>query len=523
MSVIAQILDRAAGPATFANLVLGLSLGLLEPVTAASYTFPQVDDSWITRSLEASTVRIFRNDGAADHDGSGFLIDGQSGLIVSADHVIQSNRTVWVAFANSENRYRAHILKPDSIDTKVGAFDFAVLQLDQSPDGSNIVEYEGASVLEIQFDRIDTEHKHRVTGFGRRGKAPEQGEGIPQQREDCTYAIRATAIQGDSGSPVLTHEGLVDGLAVKGAESGASTTGMAETLVLPLACVRERILAFVPDADSAAILKILGSGNHLKLRNAFQPPANIRRSWCSNLRLAKALTGWIAEHRKNTRLPALVDKQYLDEVTRILNDRRLGSWLTVEFTQSNATSKRAAADFLQKFGDSLQDSGATSDAVKAYAQARELYVAYAASLLPETWSASAGATADGLEIAKAYKSAADTAIKFGNITKNEADFGAATSLAAAAAYHAPNGALKASSLAALGSASHAEGDLALAVSAYQQAVDQGAKAVWTKHELRKSTNQLIGTGTEVVKSVNVEYLGRQADSVFRRSIRPHIM
>jgi hypothetical protein len=86
--------------------------------------------------------------------------------------------------------------------------------------------------------------------------------------------------------------------------------------------------------------------------------------------------------------------------------------------------------------------------------------------VPDSWSAAEGATAEGLEIAKAYKAAADSTTKFAKITQNEAAFKVADPWLRPA----PNGALKSSSWAALGSASQATGETAIAAPAFQAAV-----------------------------------------------------
>jgi outer membrane protein OmpA-like peptidoglycan-associated protein len=304
-----------AGLAGFTSVILTLSAPV-GPATAISFSFPQVDDSAAMRALAVSTVRIFRSEKAASQDGSGFVIDSEEGLIVSAAHVVRDiNGPVWVAFPDSGNRYRASVLKPDSSSAGEGAApDFAVLKLDQPQ--------EGASALEIQLEEINDEQMHRVTGFGRANKAPLPAAAMASKQGDCKYVIRVPTLHGDSGSAVLTPEGLVDGIAVEGAESGG-TNSMAETLVLPLACVRDRILAVIPDGESAEILKIFGSGDDLALRNAFQPSANVRRRF-SNLRLAKALSGWIAERNRNRQLLPLVDGQHMPQVMKIIVDRRLG-------------------------------------------------------------------------------------------------------------------------------------------------------------------------------------------------------
>jgi hypothetical protein len=112
------------------------------------------------------------------------------------------------------------VLKPDSSGAGDGAaLDFTVLKLDRPQDG--------ASALEIQLDSINAEQKHRVTGFGRANKAPVPAEVTVSSQGDCSYVARVPTLHGDSGSPVLTTEGLVDGIAVEGAPS------MAETLVPP--------------------------------------------------------------------------------------------------------------------------------------------------------------------------------------------------------------------------------------------------------------------------------------------------
>jgi hypothetical protein len=200
----------------------------------------------------------------------------------------------------------------------------------------------------------------------------------------------------------------------------------------------------------------------------------------------------------------------LEQVTRIINDRRLGRTLANEFVAAVSWSKRAGADLFQNLGDSLRESGSRTDAAKAYARAMQDYVEYAASLLPDSWTAAAGATADGLEIAKAYKAAADSTTKLAEITRNEAAYKEATSLAAAAVYHAPNGALKASSWAALGSASQATGDLAIAASAFRAAVEQGSTALWTKDARSYSAARL---GNRQHADLSTEYLAQQADEV----------
>lgn len=462
------------------------------------------------RLLAASTVRIFRSETSAPQDGSGFVIDSHEGLIVTASHVIEGvNGPVWVAFPHSDDRHRAAVLKRDSADADGSPTpDFAVLKLDQPE--------EGLGALEVQLDVIDDQQMHSISGFGRDSQAPLPATGIASKRTDCSYVIRIPTLHGDSGSAVLTDEGLVDGVAVEGAESGG-TSSMAETLVLPIACVRDRILAFVPDSDSAEILRILGSGNESKLLNAFQPSMSTVGRF-SNLRLAKALLGWIAEHKKNQQLPPLVDRQHIAQVMPIIIERRLGYDLATDFTYVESQSKFAAADFFQNFGDSLRTSGSLADAVKAYTQARTLYIDSIGSRSSVNPVAYNGTAIIDFETAKAYKGAADSATKSAQISGIDEAFGQAKSFAAAAVLFAPSGAMKASSWAALGSASQATGEHAIAASAFQAALNEGSTALWTKKALAYSSTQL---GSRQPVDLNADYLKRLANEVSQGS-RTHL-
>ncbi|MDQ0391467.1 S1 family peptidase [Labrys monachus] len=471
-----------------------------EAARADSFTFPQIDETTMTRELSQSSVRIFRTSDASAQDGSGFVVDSEAGLIVSAAHVVRGARdAVWVSFANSSDLYKAIVLLPKAAATGTDDQpDIAVLKLEHPESASG--------AFEVQFDTIDVEHEHRVTGFGRDSPSPLEATGKPGRQSDCNFVIRSPTLHGDSGSAVLTDEGLVDGIAVEGRESGG-TSSMAETVVLPMSCVRDVILPFIPDQDTEKILDIFRSGDARALRNAFQPPVVPPRG-VNNLRLAKALIWGIAERRKNGQFPVLADPQRMLAVMPIIVERRLGYTLLRDFTLASSTSKFAAGDAFQILGDTLRVAGSKQDAAQAYTEARNLYWSYAASLVPNSWSAIDGKVDGSLDVAKAYKAAADSMTKRGNLTKNEDDYRQAATLAAAAIFHAPDGPLKASSWATLGSASQAAGDVSVAAPAYDAAIKEGVSTLWAKNGLKDSRDQL---GTKPALDLDAGFLANRAN------------
>jgi tetratricopeptide (TPR) repeat protein len=436
----------------------------------AGYEFPNTTDAQVKRVLERSAVRVFESENGGSQEGSGFVIDSENGLVVTAVHVVQGfGGHAWVAFPNSETRYRVSVL------IHAPSPDFTVLQLDTPrPD---------TLALEVQFEGINDEESHRVTGFGRSNEDVVTANGQPSRHADCEYVVRVQTFHGDSGSAVLTPQGLVDGIAITGSESGGSGV-MGETWILPLACVRDKILELVSDRDNTEILRALSAGNEQALRRVFQPlqPPPEPAGWISNLRLAKAVSQYIGPGQTTRRALTLSrDQAYM--ALPIIYDRRLGYRFAADFVIAGKGSSLEAGDVYQKFGDLQNSAGAKTAAKVAYKQATRLYSSYAAENLPPNWSPANDKTPNGYAIAKAYKSAADSETKMAKITGSVSDYQQAAQLAATAVYFAPNRALKSSSLAALGSAFDGAGDTPAAVSAFQKAQESGATAQWTKSSL----------------------------------------
>jgi S1-C subfamily serine protease len=464
-------------------------------VACADYTF-RPDPALRTRSLTA-TVRIFAAETGGEQLGSGFVIDSSDGLILTAAHVVAELKdAAWVAFPRETTRHSVKTLMRKLTSKSTGAenspaIDLAVLKLDPKVDN--------VDSLEVQFEPINTEQEHEITGYGRSNSEPQEAVAKPSYSDNCLYTLRSETLYGDSGSAVLTAEGLVDGIAMDGAESGGGAS-MSQMKVLPLSCVKPQILDLVPDSQSNNIMATIAKGNDFELRHAFQPPP--RSGWVSNLRLAKAVQGWIAGH-KSQKQP--IDDGHLKTAFEIIVQRRLGYEIVVALSHTNTASEKDAGDALQNFAHAELGRGSTANAKTAYAEARTLYLQYASEHLPDTNN---GAVAESSDVAAAYKSVADTLVAGALISETkENDLNNATSFAAAAVRYAPQGELKASAWATLGTASQEAGDVSVAVPAYKAALDEGASASWIAKDLLKAKSAL---GQQPQAKLTAEYLDNGA-------------
>jgi tetratricopeptide (TPR) repeat protein len=335
---------------------------------------------------------------------------------------------------------------------------------------------------------------------------PLEGTGKPSEDTECRYIIRQPTVNGDSGSAIVNEKGLADGIVIDGQES-QGTPSMAEMVVRPLSCALNSILQFVPNDDSSTILKKLASSDQEALKIAFQPPPSSASGWITNLRLAKALSVWIAQHKENPQIPPAVPPQRMPDVDAIIVERGLGYRLLNEFLVADLGTQSAAADSLQKFADSLREAGANQKAARALDEATRLYLADATSRLPHSWTPAEGPLTGDPTIAKLYKAAADALTKLAEVTGRSNLYDPAAQLAAAAVFHAAPGALKASSWAALGTALQGQGNTRAAVPALKEAKKEGSTAPWVGTSLHFLEKQL---GNSPTLNIGSDYLQEQA-------------
>jgi hypothetical protein len=315
-------------------------------------------------------VRIFAAETGGGQLGSGFVIDSGDELILTAAHVVAELEDVaWVSFPRETTRHRVKLLaaRPSGSGNSV-ALDLAILKLDPAIDN--------VDSLELQFEPINSEQEHGITGYGRSNREPQQADARPSFSDTCTYTIRSETLYGDSGSAVLTAAGLVDGIAVDGAESGGGAS-MAEMKVLPLSCAMQQILELVPDGQSSKIMTTILTGSDADLRHAFEPPP--KSGWVSNLRLAKAIQGWIIAHRGTQQA---MDASRVANAVKIMVQRQLGYEIAVEFCQTGLASGKDAGDAFQQYAGAEFDRGSKANARKAYAEARGLYLQHASENNP---------------------------------------------------------------------------------------------------------------------------------------------
>src|SRR5271165_4171834 len=134
-------------PPAGSRVAITLAFGLIALQTArADYSFRPMDDHVLDRRLRAAAVRIFRSSDAAKQFGSGFVIDNQAGLILTAGHVAgATGDQVLVAFPDSQTQYAAQVLLSVVHTAANPTADFALLKFVKPPPRN-------FSELEVEFD-----------------------------------------------------------------------------------------------------------------------------------------------------------------------------------------------------------------------------------------------------------------------------------------------------------------------------------------------------------------------------------
>ena len=244
---------------------------------------------------------------------------------------------------------------------------------------------------------------------------------------------------------------------------------------------------------------MIAKGSKSAMRHAFQPPP--KTGWISNLRLAKAIQGWIARGNSSKQL---IDSDRVATAVAIIAQRHLGYQMAVAFSRATLATAKDAGDALRKFAEMELGRGSATTAQKAYAEASSLYVQYAKAYVP---SGGNGPIPKRSEIAATYKDIANTMVAGALISGKKEDLVAAKSFAAGAVLFSPEGKMKASSWATLGSASQEAGEASVAVPAFRAAIGEGASASWITEGLVKAKSAL---GQSPQQNLTVEYLGEQA-------------
>jgi tetratricopeptide (TPR) repeat protein len=198
-----------------------------------------------------------------------------------------------------------------------------------------------------------------------------------------------------------------------------------------------------------------------------------------------------------------IDDSHLTSAFEIIVQRRLGYEIVVALSRTISASETDAGDALQKFAHAETNRGSTEIAQRAYAEAKTLYLRYVSQHLPDN----PGTVAGSPNVAAAYKGVADTLVAGARHQRKKRDLGTATSFAAAAVLYAPQGKLKASSWVTLGTASQGAGDVSVAVSAYEAALDEGASSSSIADDLLKARSAL---GQQPQAKLTAEYFDDEA-------------
>jgi hypothetical protein len=374
------------------SITLALCLSCNRTRGEEGYQFNTISSRDVRPIANRFTVKVFLEKDAEQAVGSGFVIDDQNGLVLTAAHVIKNAHVikkgisqVWLAFPGRTHYYPAKVVAqqpyPASGDGHYpGATDnpdLAILELMTEQDTPG----PGLNSPDVQLESIDDAQGHWLIGFGRFGREPEIAPApSPAKNEECLYTIRGETVHGDSGSAFMADNGLVDGIAIYGAETKPDNSGiMNEAWILPLACVRDKLLPFVSDDENAMIMKTLNSGDERMLSLLFQPPHQGNK-WITNLHIARAVTDFIVD-RRNKKATAELGIDRASKAFQILFERRVGRKLAMELLTASVSVGEITASAQQ--GIYVGDSEHTETASVPVGEIRHLVGKYVKEYLKE--------------------------------------------------------------------------------------------------------------------------------------------
>lgn len=191
-------------------------------------------------SIAISTLSVSKTEGVVDNSnsiGTGFIIDS-SGLILTNQHVVSSDKAVYQVITNDEKKYDVvEIIKDDVNDIaliKIDAKDLTPIKL-----GNSDILAVGQKVLAIgtplgKYAGSATEGI--ISGLDRTVTASSDWSGFTSKTYEDVIQTDAAVNPGNSGGPLINSQGEVIGI------NFATTSGADNiSFAIPINKVKERV------------------------------------------------------------------------------------------------------------------------------------------------------------------------------------------------------------------------------------------------------------------------------------------
>ena len=237
----AQQVDRSWGPFSSAPYGAYSGDGLTYPSTQTDATYGlDVADATAGQSTGVVMISTVVDFGTGAAAGTGMVLDGDAGIVVTNHHVVEGSTEVEVTVPSSGETYTAEVLGTDA------THDVAVLQLQDAP-----------ALDEISTDTTGVAAGDDITAVGDAGgdggtltaaggTVTDAHEPVTVTDDDGTETtihnlveVNADIIPGDSGGALLDGDGDVVAMNVAASSGNADITGYAIPVARVLRIARQ--------------------------------------------------------------------------------------------------------------------------------------------------------------------------------------------------------------------------------------------------------------------------------------------
>lgn len=219
--------------------------------TSAS-TMLDVTTADATQSSGVVLVSTTVDFGAGEAAGTGLVLDGEDGLVVTNHHVVEGATRVMISMHGTDESYRATVLGTDAEK------DIAVLRLHGAPDVAEVASDDDGVAIGNAMTAVGDAGGDGGNLTAAAGTVTGLGESITVTEDDGSQStlaglleLDADVISGDSGGAVLDAQGEVVGMTVAASSGYGDIVGYA----IPIQRV-ERVAAKVVAGEESGSLEL---------------------------------------------------------------------------------------------------------------------------------------------------------------------------------------------------------------------------------------------------------------------------
>jgi hypothetical protein len=334
------------------------------------------------------------------------------------------------------------------------------------------------------------------------------------QKAECLMELRETSLEGDSGAPIVSEEGLLVGVLIQQKDIYHTARFM------PVKCFSSWITRALEQEIPKNVISYIANKPFGILKKMLKPINKGRPEWITNLRFAAAID-WAADHKDSAKR---IDSRNKCPVRQAIVGRGIGmdryeryrnQVASVGQIKEDGDELNKSAAFYEKSGDKELAKYFYEAGIQSYQKIIEIFRKNS-----KLWDEST--SINRLLLAQSYKGIADVQTRLTNLTENYQLLIEAKKNAAYAAKISPSKELRGAALAALGNVALRTGEPQIAIEAFSGAVQCGYKKPWVlenyNYAFKKRDNVRFETRAsdykpaEAYKAINNENLNKIIES-----------